>query len=182
MMYDQKDVNRCVDCGLDVFVCECEKEAVTHDSEPVTPEDIERLNHSFYEEDLGGGLMNVKVPEEELQRQREQLEYAQSFIDMKDVENTPCYRTDRVHLKLTPEQLVVLIQALEAFSVNIEHTDYLYTEKQMCNLYEEQSYIRMLRDMCDDTLNEYVCHRPYSPFLPTWFKKIGKDDVDKKDI
>lgn len=158
-----------------------EKEAVTHESEPVTFEEMQRLQEDFYSEDLGGGLQNIQVSEEELERQREAWEYAQSFIDMKDDKNTPSYRTDQVHLKLTPEQLVVLKEALEAFSTRIEMTDYLYVERQMGNLYQQQQYINMLRDMVDDTLNEYVRHRPYTPFLPTWFKKIGKDELDKKD-
>ena len=157
-----------------------EREQVIHSSETVTPDEMAVLQNSFYEDDLAGGLQNIQVSEEELERQREQWEYAQSFIDMKDDGKTPCYRTDQVHLKLTPEQLVVLIQALEAVSCDIELMDYLYTEKGMGNRYEQQSYIRMLRDISDDTLNEYVRHRPYSPFLPTWFKKIGKTDVEKE--
>lgn len=181
-MCDLKDVDRCVGCGLDIIICECERKPVTYDSETATPEDIERLNQGFYQEDLSGGLMNVQVPEEELKRQREALEYAQSFIDMKWVGNTPCYRTDLVHMKLTPEQLVVLKEVLEAFSSNIEMTDYLYTEKQMSNLYDHQSYVRDLRDEVNDALDAYVCHRPYSPFLPSWVKRIGKNDVAKKDI
>lgn len=156
-----------------------EKEQVVHSSETVTPEEMAELQRNLYDDDISGGLQNIRVSEEELERQRVELKYAQSFIDMKEVGNIPCYQTDQVHLKLTPEQLVILKQALEAFSVNIEHTDYLYTEKQMSNLFQEQSYIRMLRDMVDDTINEYVRHRPYSPFLPSWFKKIGKSDVEK---
>jgi hypothetical protein len=91
-----------------------EVEQVTHESESVTADDIAQLNMNFYGEDLSGGLQNITVTEEEIERQRVQQEYAQSFIDMKDVGNTPCYRTDQVHLKLTPEQLVVLKEALEA--------------------------------------------------------------------
>lgn len=158
-----------------------EVEQKTYASEPVTFEEMQRLQGDFYQEDLSGGLQNIHVPDEEVKRQHEQWKHAQSFIDMRDDRNIPCYRTDQVHLKLTPEQLVVLKDALEAFSVNIDHTDYLYTEKQMSGLYEQQSYIRGLRDIVDNTLNEYVRHRPYSPFLPTWFKKIGKDELDKKD-
>jgi len=156
-----------------------ETEQVIHDTETVTPEEMSRLQQDFFNEDLVGGLQNIEVSEEELERQRVEREYAESFIDIKDAGKTPCFRTDQVHLKITPEQLVVLTEALEAFSVNIELTDYLYVEKGMGKLYEQQSYIRMLRDISDDTLNEYVRHRPYSPFLPVWFKKIGKDEVEK---
>jgi hypothetical protein len=159
-----------------------EKEAVTHESEPVSFEEMQRLQEDFYSEDLGGGLQNIQVPEEELERQRKQWEHAQSFIDMNDEKNVPCYRTDQVHLKLTPEQLVVLKEALEAFCTRIEMTDYLYEELKMGNLFEHLEYVLMLRDDVDDTLNEYLRHRPYSPFVGTWAKKIGKHELDKKDI
>ena len=154
-----------------------ETEQVIHPSETVTPEEMADLQRKFYGDDLDGGLQNIEVSEEELERQRIAWEYAQSFIDMKDDDNTPCCRTDQVHLKLTPEQLVVLKEALEAFSTRVEMTDYLYEERGMGNLYQQQQYINMLRDIVDDTLNEYVRHRPYSPFLPTWFKKIGKHEI-----
>ena len=156
-----------------------ETAAVTHDSEPVSYDEMQRLQEDFYTDDLSGGLQNVQVSEEELERQREQYEYAQSFIDIKDVGNTPCFRTDQVHLKLTPEQLVVLKEALEALSLDMTELEYLTEEKCMEYMYQQQSYIRMLHDITDDTLNEYVRHRPYSPFLPTWFKKIGKDELEK---
>ncbi len=159
-----------------------EQEAKTYNSEPVSLEEMQKLRHDFYEDDIFGGLHNIQVSEEEIERQRRASEYIKSFIEMIDHSNVPCYRTDKIHLKLTPEQLVVLIQALESFSLNMYPLEYLSEERGISKLYEQQSYIRMLRDLTDDVLNSYVKHRPYSPFLPVWFKKIGKNDVDKENI
>lgn len=158
-----------------------ESEQKTYDSEPATPEDIERLNHGFYEQDLAGGLMNVQVPEEELERQREALKYAESFIDMSEECNTPCYKKDEVHLKLTPEQIVVLVEILQNYSLNMQNIEYL-EEDASFSLYEQQIYVNLLRNKVDHMLNEYLRHRPYSAFVGAWAKKIGKDDLDKKDI
>jgi len=153
-----------------------EKEQVIHDSESVSYEEMSRLQENFYADDLDGGLQNIKVSEEEIERQLVAIEHAKSFIDMKDMGTTPCYRTDKVHLKLTPEQLVVLKEALEVLSLDMNNIEYLSNEKEWETLYQQQSYVRYLHDRVDDTINEYVRHRPYSPFLPTWFKKIGKND------
>jgi hypothetical protein len=151
------------------------EEPKIYDSETVTPEEMTELQYNLYEEDIDGGLQNIQVSQEELDKQQEELEYAKSFIDIEDSQSAPPYRTDMVHLKFTPEDLVILKEALEAFSTSIEMTDYLYTELEMGNLYQQQQYINMLRDEVNDTLDDYVIHRPYSPFLPTWFKRIGKD-------
>lgn len=155
------------------------EEPKTYDSEPASPEDIEMLNRGFYEQDLSGGLMNVQVPEEDLERMRLEDADIRAFIDIKSCCDVPCYQTDQVTIKLTPEQLVVLKEALESFSLNLYPLDYLTEEKGISRLFDQQSYVRMLRDKVDDTINSYVKKRPYDPFLPTWFKRIGKDDIYK---
>ena len=151
----------------------------TFDSVPVAPEDIEKLQGCFYFDDLSGGLQNVQVSDEELERQNEQWEYAKSFIDMRDLRNVPCYQTDLVSFKLTPEQLVVLKQSLEVLSLNMSDVNYFKCELKHESLYQQQSYIRLLHDIVDKTLDDYAYSRPYSPFLPSWLKKIGKYDVEK---
>ena len=156
-----------------------ETEQKTFESEPISVEELNNFKDMLYGEDFSGGLQNIQVSEEELERQRESFEYAQSFIDMKEDQNIPCYRTDQVTLKLTPEQLVVLKEALETLSVNMVEIPYLEDELGIDCLYKQQSYVRMLRDNVDDLLNEYVRHRPYSAFIGTWVKKIGKDEVAK---
>lgn len=153
------------------------EEPKTYDSETITPEEMTELQNNFYPDDIDGGLQNIEVSPEELEIQREKLEYAKTFIDLKESQSAPPYRTDLVHLKLTPEELVVLKQALENLSLDMRtEVPYMSEEMEILNLYDQQSYIRMIRDQVDDTLNEYVKHRPYTPYLVTWRKRIGKSD------
>lgn len=182
---EQKYGTNLCECGknirIDMETCEsCEEtEQKTYDSEPATSEDMNRIKSMLHGEDISGGLFNIELPEGEVEKQKERFDYAASFIDINDVGNTPCYRTDQVKMKLTPEQLVILKEALETLSVNIESMEYLYTEKGMADLYEQQTYIRDLRNIVDESINQYVLHRPYSPFLPNWIRRIGKDDMEK---
>ena len=155
-------------------------EPKTYESSPVTPEEMMELNNNFYGDDIIGGLHNIEVPEEELKRQQEQQEYIRTFVDINDVEHTPCYRTDMVHLKITPEHLVVLKESLEALSVDMKNINYLSEEADLKSLFEQQLYIIELHNIIEKTLNEYVEHRPYSPFLSIWFKRISTRDFFKK--
>ena len=61
-----------------------EVEQKTFDSETITPEEMTELQYNLYEEDIDGGLQNIRVSPEELEKQREQMEYAKTFIDLKD--------------------------------------------------------------------------------------------------
>lgn len=156
-----------------------ESKQVTGDSEPISPEDFAALKDNLYADDISGGLQNIQVPEEELEKIRAQDEEAEKHIIIQSGEHEKPYKVDGVITVFTPEELVILKEVIERYSTTNLHTlDYL-DEAGVKSLYDQQAIIRQLRDTVDMNLNNYVKLRPYTPFLSSWVVKIGKDNVRK---
>lgn len=156
-------------------------EQKTFESAPVTKEEMELVREQFYDEDVTGGFHNIEPPPEAIEELNAQQEAAQSFIIMQtDNDTNIAHKIDGVNVIFTPEEMVVLIQILEKYSVNMKYIEYAEDVMGMESTYDQQALVRHLRDRVDDTLDEYAKHRPYSPFLMGWLKKIGKDKVRKE--
>lgn len=150
------------------------EEPKTFDSETITPEEMRELQDSFYNSDLVGGLQNVEVPPEEVERQRSQDEHVSSFIELTTDTGIPCYKRDKVTLKLTPEQIHVLLKVLQNASLDMKNVEYL--EEDGHSLFEQQIYVHLLHNKVDELMCEYVKHRPYNPFLKSWYQRIGRGE------
>lgn len=141
----------------------------TFESEPLTSEELSTLNINLYSDDINGGLHNIKLTEEEVEEITEQDKLAHEFIEITDEATELPQLKDQVMVKFSPEDLMILKESLEQFSLN--PSDIKYIEE---DLYTQQTYVRELRDKIDGFIDIYVKHRPYSPFFKSWVKRIGK--------
>lgn len=145
----------------------------TYDSEPMTADELQEVKDNLYGDDISGGLQNITVPPEELQKIKDQEEYAKEFIVINDDRENP-ERVDGVRIVLTPTELVLLKEILEIFSLNMVEVPHMTEVMGIEKQYDQQAQVRQLRDIIDGQLNEYVKYRPYSPWFASWIKKIGK--------
>lgn len=140
------------------------------------PEEFDLALENFDGQDMAGGLANVRPPDSFVQEMAAQEEEANRFIIPCDDPSKLPHKEDKMLVELTPEEVLVFIQALESLSVNMKNIPYL--ESEGVDLFAQQSFIREIRKKFDDTLMKYLMLRPstsYVQFLNTWIKKIGKE-------
>ena len=184
MMQDKNDECNCdrdSNGTLRCPVCSVinEQEQKTFDSEPISSEEFNKIKDNLYDDDLRGGLHNIQVPPEDLLKIKEQEELAKKHIIIKEgmeITEMP-QKTDGVITVFTPEELIILREILETYSLNMRSIGYAYDVMNMENRYDHQSLVRQLRDTVDMNIDNYVKLRPYNPFFVSWAKKIGKKRI-----
>ena len=142
-------------------------------------EDFERASENLTPEDLDGGFHNIQVPDSFRTQMEKDAEEAASFIIINEGADEIPHKVDGVNVTFTPEELVILTQALEQFSSSSCCVLPYVGEELDMSLYEQQGKIRQLRDNVNSTLEHYVRVRPYAPFLVPWVRRIGKDKLRK---
>ena len=133
----------------------------------------------MYGDDISAGLHNIYVPEHERLIISQQDKLAREHIiindDMSPSESP--HTTDGVICVFTPEELMILKNIIEEQSINMVDVEYMNTVMGVSELYDQQAYVRQLRDTVDMNIDNYVKLRPYTPFLKNWVKKIDKEYV-----
>ena len=143
-------------------------------------DEFKEAQEMFDPEDMSGGLANVKPPDSFYAEAAAKQTEAEGFIIPSEDQSKLPYKDDKVLVAMSPEDLVILTEILENCSVNMHNISYL--EKDM-SVYEQQSFIRAMRDKIDNTLMRYCLLRHYkgfAAFLTPWIKKIGRDEVLKE--
>jgi len=149
----------------------------TFDSEPLTNEELNDLKLSLYDDDISGGLHNIHLTDDEIEEIKEQDEKSLEFMEISDEATEVPQQSDNIKLKLPPESLMVIIEVLKQFNLNMKNVEYLENESKCADIYEQQTELRLLVLELNRQLDNYICHRPYSPFFESWVKRIGKSYV-----
>ena len=143
--------------------------------------DVERAQEMLTPEDFDGGLHNVEPPQSFYEQSAKDAAEAAEFIIINDGADDIPYKVDGVNVTFTPEELMILTEVLENYSINMRTLDYAYDEMKIESTYDQQALVRQLRDNVSGTLDHYVRVRPFTPFLLPWLKRINKDRVRKGD-
>ena len=152
----------------------------TFESEPLTPKEIIELKLNLYSDDIDGGLQNIQLIDEEIEEIRLKEEKSLEFMEIKDEVTEIPHLTDNIKLKLPPDSLMIIIEVLKRFSLDMKNIQYLEKEsKSGDDIYEQQTEIRLLVLELNRQLNNYISNRPYSPFFESWVKRIGRSNVRK---
>ncbi len=174
----EKDSNGTLKCPVHYVPEIPEQEQKIYDSEPLTSDEIGSIQGNLFGDDITGGLHNIQVPLEELEKIKEQEELAKEHIIVSDESTQVSPQTsDGIICVFTPEELMILKNIIEEQSIEMTDIGYMSTIMEECELYDQQTYIRGLRDKVDMNINRYVKLRPYSPWSSSWIKKIGKKHV-----
>jgi hypothetical protein len=152
----------------------------TFESEPLTKEELSELKLNLYSDDIDGGLQNVKLTDDEIEEINLIDEKSQEFMEINDEMTNVPYLSDIIKLKLSPESLLIVIEILKQFSINMKNIEYLENESKCgCDIYEQQTRVRMLVEELDSQLDTYIKNRPYSPFFVNWVDHIGRSHREK---
>ncbi len=143
-------------------------------------EELEDIKNNLYSDDFSDGLHNIEVPPEMLQELKEQDSHVNELIVIQDEMCNSAYKTDGVRCVFSPEELIVLKEILEVYTVRGRpYINYLDCDE--ISPYDQVGILRELRDKIDGNVNEYVKMRPYSPWFMNWVKRIGKENVRKEN-
>jgi len=150
-----------------------EQEPKTYESVPVTQEELDAIKNNLYVDDIDGGLHNIEVPEEAMKELIELEKKASQFIDFDEDGRLP-NSNDGVKTSFTPDQLMLLLEIIKLFSLDMKSLNYAKDVLNIDNLYEQQTLVRKLHDYIDNYIDNYIKLRPYNPLFESWVKKTGR--------